>query len=143
MFALQTAMRAAAVELLEDYVADAGLALNVYPGRPRTISPPHAFVDRIRERMVHHADWQERLPVVDVVVVHAVFDSKDATEQRDAFVDGFVEWASENPHKAGPNTVLGIVAVDDDPNWVADWMPPDRQFQYYATTFSLEGYGGA
>jgi len=130
---------------LTDYKEDAELRLNVYSARPATITPPHAFIDRLRESMVHDAGFQERTPLVDVIVVHGVFDSKDAAARRDAFVDGFIEWCAENPHMAGPNTVLGIVATEDDPNWVAEWLaaPGKALEQWYATTFTIQGYGGA
>lgn len=133
-------MRAAAVALLEAYRASAGIKLNVYPGRPRSITPPHAFVDIIPERVSHYGQLRQRQPTAQVIVVHSVFDAADAVAQRDAFVDGFMNWATDQGlHAAGANSTLGVVAVDDDPNWVADWLPPDKQFQYYATTFSLEG----
>lgn len=133
-------MRAAAVAMLEAYRESAGIKLNVYPGRPRSITPPHAFVDSIPERVGYFGQLRQRVPTAQVVVIHSVFDAADAAAQRDAFVDGFLNWATdEGAHAAGGNSTLGIVEVSDDPNWIADWLPPDRQFQYYATTFSIEG----
>ena len=53
--AFQAAARAGAVQLLTDYKADSGIGLQIYPGRPRSINPPSAFVDRIYESIVYLA----------------------------------------------------------------------------------------
>jgi len=140
--AFQTAMRAAAVQLLTDFALDTGIKLQVYPGRPASIFPPTAFVDRIRERIAYLGPTsRQRVPTADVVVIHGLFDSKDAADQKDAFVDGFLDWTLDRYHSAGSNTLVAVVATEDDPNYVPDWMPPKegRQPMYYATLMALEG----
>lgn len=141
MSTFQADMRAAAVTMLEAYASAASIKLQVYPGRPRSISPPCAFVDRIREAITFDG-LRQRLVSVDVIVLHGLFDSKDAAEQKDAFVDGFVDWSSVNYHAAGANTVLEPRAVEDDPNYIPDWQDEAVQRSYYASLITLEGFAG-
>lgn len=148
---LQAQLRAAAVELLEDYAQSASITLQVYRARPRSIMPPTAFVDRIRETRVYTGIQQvQRTPQADVVVVHGPrlprggsFDSGDAADQKDAFADGFLAWVDANVHAIGPNTTIGAVTTEDDPNYVPDWLPLEEQRSYYATLITLEGYAGS
>jgi hypothetical protein len=146
--ALQTALRAAAVTLLTDYATSAGLKLQVYPARPRSLFPPTAFVDRMGETVAYPGSvtWRQRSPRVEVVVVHGVFDSAEAVAQKDAFVDGFLDWVTDNVHAAGGNTTVGLVAVEDEPAWAPDWRPANTtngpEPLYYATRLTLEGYAG-
>ncbi len=138
----QAAYRAAAVQFLFDYAGDAGIKLQVYPGRPRTIYPPTGFVDAIRETFTAFTEHHfQRVPIVEVILVHSLFDSQDAADQKDAFVDGFVEWAYERAHAAGANTLIGVASTEDIPNYVPDWLPPEQQRIYYATRIDLEGFG--
>lgn len=138
--AFQTAMRAAAVQLLTDYAEDSGTKLQVYPGRPASIFPPCAFVDRIRESLAYLGPTsRQRVPQADIVIIHDKYDSKDAADQKDAFVDAFLDWVLDRYHSAGSNTLLAVTGTEDDPNYVPDWLPPDRQRQYYATLVTLEG----
>jgi hypothetical protein len=135
-------MRAAAVTLLTDYAASATLKLQVYPGRPASIFPPTAFVDRVRERIAYLGPTlMQRTPQVDIVVIHGDFDSKEAATQKDAFVDGFLAWQATRFHSAGANTLFAVTAMEDDPNYVPDWMPPVKgvQSMYYATLIQMEG----
>jgi hypothetical protein len=135
-------MRAAAVELLRDSGLDMGIKLQVYPGRPASIAPPCAFVDRIRERIAYVGPTsRQRVPQADVYVIHGLFDSKEAADQKDAFVDGFLDWILSRYHAAGSNTLIAAVGTEDDPNYVPDWLPPvnGRQAVYYATLIQLEG----
>ena len=138
-YALQGAMRAAAVDLVTDYADGASLSLQVYAGRPRSIHPPTAFVDQLRETVDYSGLLVQRHPVVDVVVLHGLYDSKDTASQRDAFVDGFLDYCIDQIHAAGANTTLGLVEVQDEPTFVPDWLPPQEQKTYYATRLSLEG----
>lgn len=144
--AFQTAVRAAAVDLLTDYAATEGLKLQVYPGRPSSLWPPSAFVDRITETIEPFTDTlNQRTPKVEVIVVHGLFDSADAVAQKDAFVDGFLEWVTDSIHAAGANTTIALVSVEDEPAWTPDWMPANTQARdkiYYATRLTLEGFAG-
>jgi hypothetical protein len=140
----QSDIRAASVSLLTDYAASTtpALKLQVYPARPRSIAPPTAFVDSIRE----HIDFNgptllARSPVVEMLVIHGIFDSAEAADQKDAFVDGFIEWCRTRYHQASANTLVGLSDTEDLPNYVPEWMPPERQLVYYATRLTLEGYG--
>jgi hypothetical protein len=137
---LQAAMRAACVELMTDFVASGSTTMQVYPGRPKSIHPPTGFVDAIHETLDHSTNLTKRVPVADIVIVHAIFDSRDAADQKDAWTDGFIDWCEERFHAAGPNTMLGITDTADLPNYVPEWMPPDRQLVYYATRITVEGY---
>jgi len=140
---LEADARAAAVTMLSAYAASVSPAikLQVYPGRPRSIVLPCAFVDRISETIEYVGiSLSQRTPRVEVIVVHGSFDSADSTAQKDAFVDGFLDWVSVNYHAAGANTLIGVSAIEDLPVWVADWLPPERQSQLYATAISLEGF---
>jgi hypothetical protein len=133
-------MRAAGVQLLTDYGADADLRLTVYPGRPRTILPPHAFVDKFQAEITYTGptNYQHK-PTMEMIVLHGIFDSKDAADQADAFADGFLEWQRTRFHAASGNTVIGLVAIEDDPSYVPDWLQPEEQRTYYATRLTLEG----
>lgn len=134
-------MRAAAVTMLEAYAASASVKLQVYRARPRSINPPTAFVDRIHEAISDTGiSLRQRTPTVEVIVIHGLFDSGDTVDQKDAFVDGFLDWVAVNYHAAGANTLIAGVATDDIPAYVPDWMPPHQQETYYATQISLEGY---
>lgn len=141
-YAMDAATRAAAVKLIEDYRDDAMLKTQVYRARPASVNPPTAFVDRMTERIAHTAQLFQRYPRAEVIVLHGLFDSGEAVDQRDAFVDGFFDWCEDNLDAAGANTTLELVAVDDIPVYVPDWLPPERQRSYYATRITLEGFAG-
>lgn len=143
--AFRALLRAGAVALLEQYNAslDAPRTLTIYRGRPRTLKPPHAFVDLIRERITYGAHTHQREPVAEVVVVHGLFDSGDAVDHADAFADGFLDWVLDDYHQAHPNTLVAITEIEDIPDYVPEWIPPAEQKTYYATRFALEGLAGS
>lgn len=137
---LSANLRAAAVTLLTEYAASAGIRLQVYRARPASIYAPTAFVDGISERVTWPGPTlYQRSPQVEVIVVHAIFDSGEAADQRDAFVDGFLAYCATRFHQAGANTLLGLVGIDDVPAFVPDWLPPEKQKTYYASRITLEG----
>lgn len=138
---LQADLRAAAVTLFTDYAADAQTRLQVYRARPATIMPPTAFVDSIRESIVYTGPTlAQRTPVADCIVIHGIYDSGDAADQKDAFCDGFVEWVKARYHASGANTLCAVTDLEDLPNYVPEWMAPENQKVYYATRISLEGF---
>lgn len=149
--AFQTAMRAAAVDLLRDFADEMvgdppakRLKLQVYAGRPRTIIPPTAFVDGIRESIEYTGPTlHQRTPTVDVIVLHGIWDTADTADQKDAFVDDFLGWCLTRYHAAGGNTLLAIVETEDLPDYVPEWLPPEQQRTYYATRIALEGFAGS
>ena len=134
---MQAALRAAVVQLLKDYAADAHIKLQVYPGRPRTLYPPTAFVDTMHERITYDG-LRQRYPTAEVVVVWGLFDSAEAVAQRDAFVDGFLDWWTDKPHAVSANSISDINAFGDLPAYVPDWV--EAKNAYYATLITVEGY---
>lgn len=145
--AFQTEMRAAAVALLEAYVASEALQFQVYRARPKSLFPPTAFVDRISETAEYPGSvtWRQRTVRVEVMVIHGQFDSGDAVDRKDAFVDGFMDWVTDTVHAAGTNTTIAVVAVEDEPAWEPDWRPANTEQGlgvYYATRITLEGFAG-
>lgn len=142
--AFSAAVRAAAVALLRDYVAGAGLKVQIYRARPASVNPPTAFVDRMTERVDYPSavTWRQRYARAEVIVLHGLFDSGEAVDQRDAFVDGFMDFVTDDVHAAGPNTTIALVGVEDIPVYVDDWRPPAQQRAYYATRLTLEGFAG-
>jgi hypothetical protein len=134
-------IRTAAATMLSAYAASASVKLQVYPGRPRSIAPPTAFVDRISETVEYVGPvLVQRTPRVEVVVLHGLFDTADTADQGDAFVDGFLLWVNNNVHAGGANTTVGVAAIEDEPNYVPDWQPPEQQKSYYASRITLEGF---
>ena len=137
--AFQTALRAACVSELAKYGNSAGINLQVYPGRPVTLYPPAAFVDRIDET-VDYTGLVQRHPVAQVVAVWGVFDSKDATEQRDAFVDGLLNQLIDDYHAVDGATLISVTSIADDASFIPDWGSEEqRNTAYYATRFNVEG----
>lgn len=141
-FAFDAAVRAAAVTLLEGYRDDASLKMTVYPARPATVAAPHAFVDRMTSRIEQTAFLFQRYPRVEILVLHGLFDSADAVAQRDRFVDGFFDWVRDHIDAAGANTEVYMIATEDDPTFVPDWLPPEKARTYYSTRIILEGFAG-
>ncbi len=145
-YPLAAAVRAASVDLLKDYAQSVGVTLQVYPARPKSLNPPTGFVDRMTEEVTHTVSIRQRTCRAEVLVLHGLFDSKEAVTQRDAFVDGFMEWCEEHLDAAGANTTLELVAVEDEPAYVPDWRPANATNgpnpTYYATRITLEGFTG-
>lgn len=139
--AMQTQMRAAAVSLLESYAASVAPAikLQVYPGRPRTLYPPSAFVDAINEPIITYTGLRQRLVQAEVVLVHGLFDSAETVAHKDQFMDEFLDWVTDHHDEAANATLTSVVSTQDVPNFVPDWMPEEEQLTYYATRITLEG----
>jgi hypothetical protein len=144
----QAAVRAAAVSMLTAFKDDAGIKLQVYAGRPSSLWPPSAFVDRMTESIVYpnSVTWRQRTVRAEVLVIFGLFDSAEAVAQKDDFVDAFMDWVTDDVHAAGPNTTIALVAVDDEPAWTPDWRPANvtngPNPTYYATRLTLEGFAG-
>jgi hypothetical protein len=117
--------------------------LQVYPGRPRSIYAPCAFVDAIRESIDYtQSVLSGRTAEVDVVVLHGLMDTAEAATQKDAFVDGFLAYVYANIHAAGGIRTFGAVSTEDVPDYVPDWLPPNEQRTYYGSRITLQGYEG-
>lgn len=138
----RAAMRAAAVTLLGDYAQDASLNLQIYPGRPMSVYAPSAFVDRVSEsNLFTGPTMRQQVVRAEVVVLHGLFDSKEAVDQADAFVDGFGAYVTEQYHAAGASTLIAGVDAEDDPGFTPDWgSETQRQTTYFATRITLEGF---
>ena len=135
----QTDLRAACVSLLGSYKDEVDINLQIYPARPRTIAPPTAFIDGIREQVTYSGHLVQRRPTADLIVVHGIFDSKEAADQKDAFVDEFLDWLIDRYHEAGANTMVQIDETEDIPDFVPEWLPPAEQRTYYATRLGVGG----
>ncbi len=139
----QADVRAGVLQELSSYASAASVKLQIYAGRPRSLQPPTAFVDVMRETIVYSGHVMQRTVQVDIVLVHGSFDSADAAAQKDAFTDGFIEQVRDNTFSAaGANSTLGVVSTEDDPTFVPEWVPRDEQRTYYATRITLEAYQG-
>ena len=144
---LQADARAAVVDFLTDYAAGSpgfpNSKMTVYPGRPVTIAAPHGFVDSVRSTIAYTGPTLiQQTVTVEAIVLHGLFDSKEAADQRDAYVDGLIEWQRTRYHQAGANTIIELRTTEDEPNYVPDWLPPERQKTYYATRLDFEVYAG-
>lgn len=141
MSTLNADLRAGAVSLLRDYASDAKVKLSTSPGRPGLMDAlPRAFVDTMSSRIAYDG-LMRQTPTAIVLVVWGLFDSAMAVKQRDAFVDGFIDWWAANKDAAGPNTVSGVTSIEDLPAYVPDWIHGGDQTAYFATAFTVEGYG--
>jgi hypothetical protein len=126
------------------FKADAGINLQIYPGRPRTLVPPSIWQDRRRDtisfRGARDVNFMGHVLTTELVALHGLFDSAEAVAQRDAFVDAFTSYvrANRDTGLAGPNSVLLSMVVDDVPNYVPDWVPERDQLTYFATLITLE-----
>lgn len=139
--ALQTGARAGAVTLLSGYAASVGIKLQIYRARVGQFSPPTAYVESLTEGTDDFSkDESQRSVSVLIRVVWGVFDSGDAVDQRDRFVDGFYAYVADNgAHAFGPNTTCSWRSVSDDPDFTADWIEGDTRPKF-ATAITLEGF---
>lgn len=143
MSTFETNVRAAAVDTLGDYAQAQSVPLNITSARPRSIKAPAAYVDRMSEALAYPAGINpQRTVTCELVLLHGSFDDEDAAAQRDAFVDGYIAAVVADVHAAGPQSTLGVVAVEDDPTFIPDWLPREQQQVYFATRITLEGYQG-
>lgn len=139
----QAAYRAAAVGMLTACATNASVTMQVYPGRPTSIYPPTGFIDAMGDNTTDYpgsSTIYQHAPVIEIVTVWGLFDSKEAVNQRDAFVDAFHEWVRARPHEAGARSLISPRTLADIPTWVPDWLPEEQQRAYYATRITLEGF---
>jgi hypothetical protein len=138
---LQADMRAAAVTMMTECAADASVPLQVYPGRPRSINPPTGYVESMGDALTDFtSELYQHTPLVELVFVWGPFDSMEAANQRDAWVDAFHAWVRVNIHEAGARTLIGPRELADLPDFVPSWLPERQQLPYYATRVVLEGF---
>lgn len=140
---VQADYRAATVTLLTACAVDANVGLQVYPGRPRTIYPPTAFVDAMADELTPTPGASHlftHAPVIEVVCLWGVFDSKEAVDQRDAFVDAFHTWIRTRRDAVSGASLIGPRSLSDTATYFPDWLPEQEQRPYYATRIVLEGF---
>jgi hypothetical protein len=142
--ALQVDYRAAAVCMLTDCAAAASVKMQVYPARPMTLFPPSGFVSEMGDETVPFpgaSNLFQHTPTIEVTLVWGTFDSAEAADQRDAFVDAYHAWVRARPHEAGARTLIGPRSLNDIPVFNPDWgNEAQRQTTYYATRIVLEGF---
>jgi len=120
-------MRAAAVALLS-----------------RVLMVPSAFPDSMNgDSAFTGPKNRQRTVTVALLIIWGLFDSKEAADQHDAFIDGFEDYVLDHRDQADPHSVIASVSWQDVPSFVPDWVPPDEQLVYYATRIALEGYVSA
>lgn len=138
---MRNAMRAAAVTLMQGYAAEANVALQSYPGRPRSLHVPAGFVDAINEPAIAYDGLRTRTPQAVCVFIWDLFDSAEAASQADDFIDGFIDWVTDHPSAAGAGTLIEVRSTEDDPEYTPEWMQNEGAplKTYYATRVVLEG----
>jgi len=137
---LQTKARAGTVKLVDDYRTAASLDLGqLYRARPKQIKAPSIWIDSIVENTdAFTVEESQRLVRVTLRNVWRKYDTGDAVDQRDRYVDGFYGHVTDNYHAFGPNTLVSWIGVTDDPDWTPDWIPGDTE-SYFLTEITLEG----
>lgn len=138
--ALQTAVRAGAVALVDGYRQASGVKLGLaHRARPSKITPPAAFVDSMGEDTTQFtAEEAQRVVRVGIRLVWGQYNSGTAVDQRDAFVDGFYGHVMDNPHAFGGNAECDWLGTADDEQWSPSWIPEDES-SYFSTLVTLEG----
>lgn len=137
----QADYRKAAVDLIASCATASSVKMQIYPARPASLYPPTGFIDSLEDDLTDFlspATFQH-VPTVNIVLVWGLFDSKEAADQRDAWIDAFHDIIRQNYHQAGANTLIRPTKVEDDPAYVPDWLPLEKQRTYYATTITLKG----
>lgn len=141
---LQADYRAAAVSMLSACATNASVKLQVYRARPMTLVPPTAFVDTMGDSLNEFpgtSTLYQHSPSIELTLVWGLFDSGEAADQRDAFVDAYHAWVRARPHEAGARTLIGPRSLNDIPVFNPDWgNDAQRNTSYYATRIVLEGF---
>ena len=138
----QTDYRAAAISLVTDCAANASVSMQIYPGRPASIYPPTAFVDAMGntyEPTPGASNLYTHTPTIELVFLWGLFDSKEAVDQRDAFVDAFHDWIRTRRDAVSGASLIGPTSLADLPAFVPDWLPEAQQRAYFGTRLVLEG----
>ncbi len=135
-------VRTATMSLLNGTASAAGIKLQTYRGRPRDIKPPTAFIDLFRETWTDYTGviYAAHNITVEAIVLFGLFDSGEAVDQRDRFMDSFYEYALPLYHVAGGNSTFAVTEAVDDPTYVPDWLQPSEQRTYFSTRISLEAF---
>ena len=136
--------RAAAVTLLTDCATNASVNLQVYRGRPMSIFPPTGFVDSMSDETPPFpgtSSLYQHNRLIEVVLIWGLFDSGEAVDQRDAFVQAFHDWTRARVHSASAESLIGPRSLSDVPSFLPDWgSEAQRETTYFATRILLEGF---
>jgi hypothetical protein len=139
----ETQMRDAGVQMLTDFKQATSIKLQVYRGRPLLIAPPTAFIESMGETVSWSPGLRQRNVRMTFKMVWGLFDSAEAVNQRDYFMDNFIDWVSDNPHAAGGATIFGDMIIDDDPAFTPDWGDDrQRNATFFSSSLTLEGFAG-
>jgi hypothetical protein len=143
----RTAIRQAAIDLLNAYASDAEMQLQVYKALPTTIRPPTAFIERIDEvASFPGINQRQRTLQCQVVLLFRLFvesEREAAADQQDAFIDAFMDWVEDRFHQPGPTELISATRVRDEPEYVVLRRAPDgrtSQVTYFGARITLEGY---
>jgi hypothetical protein len=138
--ALQTAVRAGAVTLVDGYRTAASLKLGqLYRARVTQIKAPCVFVDSVSESADSFTTPEyQRVVRVGIRVVWGVYDAGETVDQRDRFVDGFYAYIADRPRAFDGNADCVWIGTDDDEDWSPSWIPTDES-KYFSTLVTLEG----
>ena len=122
----------------------AGVQMQTYPARPMSLYPPTGFVSEMGDTLTPFpatAKLYQHAPAIECIFIWGTFDSKEAADQRDSFIDAFHAWVADNPAQAGAASLIGPRSVTDIPVFNPDWgNEAQRQTSYYATRVILEGF---
>lgn len=125
------------MNLLSAYAQSAGLTMQIYRAKPTQVKPPTAYIESIDEALTEYTlTTRQRRTLARVRVLWR--DERDAglaVDQRDRFVDGFLDWVADNYHAFGSNTLASGVTVSDDPDFAFD-----DTATYLSTVITLEGF---
>jgi hypothetical protein len=137
---LQTNARAGTINLVNGYRTAATLQLGqVYRTRPKELTLPSAYIDRISESSDSFTrEESQRTVTVALRIVWGQTYGGDAVDQRDRFVDGFYAHVMDNPDAFGANAVIYWRTVGDTPDWTPEWLADVGP--YYMTEITLEGF---
>ena len=138
----ETYMRQAAVDLLTDYAQDANISTQIYRARPASLFPPTGYIERLRETISWQTQLRGRTVLVDIRMIWGLFDSGEAVDQRDLFLDGLIDWVSDHRGQGGASVDIAPVGVEDDPEFLAEWLKEGKQGPFFASILTLEGFAG-
>lgn len=135
--------RAATIQMMSECAADAGVGLQTYRGRPATLHPPTGFVDQMRTDLTPFpatSRLYQHNRRIEVLMLWGLFDSGDAVDQRDAWITAFHTWVRTRIDAVDGASLIGPLSYADDPAFIPDWLPPEKQLMYFATRVVLEGF---
>ncbi len=138
---LQTNARAGSVQLLEGYRSAASLTTGqLYRARPtRALKLPSMWVESITEATdAFTVEESQRVVRVVLRIVWGAYDTGEAVDQRDKFIDGFYAYTMDHHDAFGANAEVYMVGTSDDPDFSPSWLT-EGETPYFMTEIFLEG----